>query len=50
MSAVGIIDGRGLLLGTGVKIRGRDGASLIEWLRSWASIQMLPLTGCEILV
>ena len=48
MSTVGIIDGCGLLLGTG-KIRAEDDASLIEWLRSWALIQMLPLPGREIL-
>ena len=49
MSAVGIIDGHGLLLGTGMKIRAGDDASLIEWLGSWALIQMLPLPGHETL-
>ena len=50
MSAVGVIDGRGLLLGAGVKITAGDDASLIEWLRSWALTQTLPLPGRETLV
>lgn len=49
MSAVGIIDRRGLLLGIGMKIRAGGDASLIEWLRPWAFIQMLPLPGHETL-
>lgn len=49
VSAVGIIDRRGLLLGIGMKIRAGGDASLIEWLRPWAFIQMLPLPGHETL-
>lgn len=48
MLAVGIVDGCRLPLGIGL-VRAGDDASLLAWLRSWALIHTLPLSGREIL-